>query len=154
MNAVALEPGFNLRPMREQDVEAVLVCERAAYEFPWSGDIFRDCLRVGYNCWIVEVGRRVVGHGILSIGAGECHVLNLCVHPKWQGMGLGRRLLRRLLALAQTRGADTAFLEVRVSNRLARDLYASEGFCEIGERRGYYPARNGREDAVVLARAL
>jgi [ribosomal protein S18]-alanine N-acetyltransferase len=154
MNAVALEPGFNLRPMRDQDVEAVLGCERAAYEFPWSAEIFSDCLRVGYNCWIVEVGRLVVGHGIMSIGAGECHVLNLCVHPKWQGMGLGRRLLRRLLALARTKGADTAFLEVRVSNRLARALYASEGFCEIGERRGYYPARNGREDAVVLARAL
>lgn len=154
MNAVALEPGFNLRPMRDQDVEAVLGCERAAYEFPWSAEIFSDCLRVGYNCWVVEVGRLVVGYGIMSIGAGECHVLNLCVHPKWQGMGLGRRLLRRLLALARTKGADTAFLEVRVSNRLARALYASEGFCEIGERRGYYPARNGREDAVVLARAL
>lgn len=154
MNAVALEPGSSLRPMRLPDIEPVLVCERAAYEFPWSGDIFRDCLRVGYNCWVVELGDRVVGHGIMSVGAGECHVLNLCVHPRWQGMGLGRRLLRRLLALAQAKGADTAFLEVRVSNRLARALYASEGFCEIGERRGYYPARNGREDAVVLARAL
>jgi ribosomal-protein-alanine N-acetyltransferase len=69
-------------------------------------------------------------------------------------MGLGRRLLRRLLALAHAKGADTAFLEVRKSNTLARALYASEGFCEIGDRRGYYPARNGREDAVVLARAL
>lgn len=154
MNAVALEPGFALRLMRDQDVEAVLVCERAAYEFPWSGEIFGDCLRVGYNCWVVEIGRLVVGHGIMSIGAGECHVLNLCVHPQWQGLGLGRRLLRRLLVLAKTKGADTAFLEVRASNRLARALYASEGFCEIGERRGYYPARNGREDAVVLARAL
>ena len=62
--------------------------------------------------------------------------------------------VRRLLALARAKGTDTAFLEVRVSNHLARALYASEGFCEIGARRGYYPARNGREDAVVLARAL
>jgi ribosomal-protein-alanine N-acetyltransferase len=154
MNAVALDPHFSLRPMRDHDVESVLGCERAAYEFPWSADIFSDCLRVGYNCWVVELGRLVVAHGIMSIGAGECHVLNLCVHPHWQGMGLGRRLLRRLLALARDKGADTAFLEVRVSNQLARALYASEGFCEIGERRGYYPARNGREDAVVLARAL
>lgn len=140
--------------MRDHDIEAVLGCERAAYEFPWGADIFLDCLRVGYNCWVVELGPRVVGYGIMSIGAGECHVLNLCVHPRWQGMGLGRRLLRRLLALARDKGADSAFLEVRVSNSLARALYASEGFCEIGERRGYYPARNGREDAVVLALAL
>lgn len=154
MNAVALDQGLSLRPMQGRDIESVLVCERAAYEFPWSGEIFGDCLRVGCNCWVVEIGRLVVGHGIMSIGAGECHVLNLCIHPQWQGLGLGRRLLRRLLGLARTKGVDTAFLEVRVSNRPARDLYASEGFCEIGERRGYYPARNGREDAVVLARAL
>jgi ribosomal-protein-alanine N-acetyltransferase len=154
MNAVALNPGFNLRRMGDQDIEAVVDCERAAYEFPWSADIFRDCLRVGYNCWVMEQGDLIVGHGIMSIGVGECHVLNLCVHPRWQRMGVGRRLLRRLLALARSKGADTAFLEVRVSNLLARALYGSEGFCEIGERRGYYPARNGREDAVVLARTL
>lgn len=154
MSPTALEPSFALRPMGPLDIEPVLLCERAAYEFPWSGDIFRDCLRVGYNCWVAECRHRVVGHGVMSLGAGECHVLNLCVHPRWQGLGLGRRLLRRLLALALTKGADTAFLEVRKSNHLARRLYASEGFCEIGERRGYYPARVGREDAVVLARAL
>jgi ribosomal-protein-alanine N-acetyltransferase len=140
--------------MRGPDVVGVLVSERAAYEFPWEAEVFEECLRVGYNCWVAETGRLVVAHGIMSIGAGECHVLNLCVHPQWQGMGVGRRLLRRLLVLAQSKGADTAFLEVRISNALARGLYASEGFCEIGTRRGYYPARNGREDAVVLAKPL
>jgi ribosomal-protein-alanine N-acetyltransferase len=154
MSAVALDPDVTLRPMLEQDIEAVVDCERAAYEFPWAAEIFSDCLRVGYNCWVVDLDRQVVGYGIMSVGAGECHVLNLCIHPRRQGMGLGRLLLRRLLALARSKGTDTAFLEVRVSNHLARALYASEGFCEIGERRGYYPARNGREDAVVLARAL
>jgi len=154
MNAVAVDPGFHLRTMREADVGAVMQSERAAYEFPWSEDIFRDCLRVGYNCWIAELGRLVVAHGVMSIGAGECHVLNICVHPDWQGMGVGRRLLRRLLALARDKGADTAFLEVRASNSQARKLYALEGFCEIGTRRGYYPARYGREDAIVLARAI
>lgn len=140
--------------MVETDVGRVMEGERSAYEFPWNEGIFRDCLRVGYNCWVAEIGRLVVAHGIMSIGAGECHVLNICVHPQWQGMGLGRRLLRRLLAQAREKGVDTAFLEVRESNSLARRLYAREGFCEIGTRRGYYPARNGREDAVVLARAL
>jgi len=154
MNAAAVDPSFHLRTMREADVGAVMQSERAAYEFPWNEDIFRDCLRVGYNCWIAELGRLVVAHGVMSIGAGECHVLNICVHPDWQGMGVGRRLLRRLLALARDKGADTAFLEVRASNAQARKLYALEGFCEIGTRRGYYPARFGREHAIVLARAL
>ena len=128
--------------------------EQVAYEFPWDVDAFRECLRVGYNCWIAQQGGGVVAHGVMSVGADECHILNLCVHPDWQGCGIGRRLLRRLLAQARERGADTAFLEVRASNQLARGLYAAEGFCEIGTRRGYYPARHGREDAVVLALAL
>jgi ribosomal-protein-alanine N-acetyltransferase len=140
--------------MHEADIEAVLVCEQAAYELPWSAEIFADCLRVGYNCWVGLADGAVAGHGIMSVGAGECHVLNLCVHPDWQRMGLGRRMLRRLLALARDKGADTAFLEVRASNALAHRLYVSEGFCEIGTRRNYYPAAKGREDAVVLARSL
>jgi [ribosomal protein S18]-alanine N-acetyltransferase len=154
MKAAALGPDFALRPMREPDLDAILLAEAAACDFPWEEEVFRECLRVGYNCWVADLGRLVVAHAVMSIGADECHVLNICVHPRWQGLGVGRRLLRRLLAQARERGADTAFLEVRVSNRLARKLYAAEGFCEIGTRRGYYPARNGREDAVVLALAL
>lgn len=154
MSTAAKELGFSLRPMCEGDVPSVLAVETAAYEHPWTEGIFRDCLRVGYSCWVAESGTEIVGHGVMSVAAGECHILNICVHPSWQGMRLGRTLLRRLLALARGRDVDTAFLEVRVSNRLARALYASEGFCEVGIRRGYYPSRRGREDAVVLARAL
>lgn len=140
--------------MQHADLAAVMACERAAYDLPWAEEVIQECLRVGYNCWVADLGGTIAAHGVMSLGADECHVLNLCVHPHWQGLGLGRRLLRRLLALARQKGADTAFLEVRISNVQARGLYASEGFCEIGTRRGYYPARNGREDAVVLARSL
>jgi [ribosomal protein S18]-alanine N-acetyltransferase len=154
MSAAALEPDFTLRPMKEPDVDAIVVAEQLVYEFPWEAEVFRECLRVGYNCWVAEQRRAVIAHGVMSVGADECHILNLCVHPDWQGRGIGRRLLRRLLALARERSADTAFLEVRSSNQTARGLYAAEGFCEIGTRRGYYPARHGREDAVVLALAL
>jgi [ribosomal protein S18]-alanine N-acetyltransferase len=154
MSAADLLPGLRLRPMQESDLAGVMACERAAYELPWEEEAIRECLRVGYNCWVADLGGEIAGHGILSIGAAECHVLNLCVRPDCQRIGLGRRLLRELMELAKERGADTAFLEVRVSNDRARSLYASEGFCEIATRRGYYPARNGREDAVVLARSL
>lgn len=147
-------PGARLRPMQESDLPGVMVCEQAAYEFPWRLVAFTECLRVGYNCWVAEADQVVVAHGVMSVGADECHVLNLCVHPNWQGQGLGQRMLRRLLGLAQERGADTAFMEVRASNTVARGLYAAEGFCEIGTRRNYYPTPGGREDAVVLARAL
>jgi len=71
-----------------------------------------------------------------------------------QGRGLSRRLLDDLLALAASSCAQTVFLEVRPSNQRALRLYANAGFCEVGLRRGYYPAAKGREDALVLAKEL
>ena len=150
-----MAPSVQLRPMRKGDLPAVMAIERMAYSHPWTASILEDCLRMqNYACWVGLIDGKIAGYGILSIAAGECHLLNLCVHPDQQGNGLGRILLRHLLALARRRGADTAFLEVRSSNRIARKLYASEGFCEIGRRRGYYPHPQGREDAILMARAL
>ncbi len=154
MNPLEEEPVFSLRPMVADDLAAVQAVECAAYAHPWSHAVFQDCLRVGYCCWIGAMGQEIVSHGIMSVAVGECHIFNLCVHPQWQGRGLGRRMLRHLLSLAIKRRADTAFLEVRASNVGARALYASEGFCEIGIRHSYYPAGKGREDAAVLAREL
>lgn len=154
MSAVIKEPDFALRPMRDVDIPAVMVVETTAYPYPWTDGIFRDCLRVGYCCWVAVQQRDIIGYGIMSVAAGECHILNVCVHPDQQGRQLGRKMLRRLLALARNHSADTAFLEVRVSNRPAIGLYQSEGFCEVGIRRGYYPAGKGKEDAIVMARSL
>ena len=158
MDAVTQQPIVVLRGMQEADLAAVLAVERCAYTAPWSEGIFRDCLRVRYRCLVAEYADVVVGHGVMSVAAGECHILNLCVHPDLHGRGIGRRMLRRLLALARQEGADTAFLEVRASNAGAIALYQSEGFIEIGLRRGYYPGpqtkNRRREDALAMARAL
>ncbi len=146
---------FRMRAMVEADLPRVLAIERSAYAQPWSEGIFRDCLRVGYQCRICELDGRAVGHAVLSIAAGEAHLLNLCIDPDHQRRGLGRRALERVIEEASTAGAETLFLEVRVSNRPAVRLYLSMGFNEIGLRAGYYPAEDGRrEDAFVFARAL
>ncbi len=154
MSAVLEQPAVRVRPMTEADLVTVMAIERAAYEFPWTEGIFRDCLRVGYCCWVLEEAGAVRGYGIMSVGAGEAHLLNLCIAPEVQRRGLGRRLLRHLLALARYHGASTVLLEVRKSNRRALRLYRGMGFREIGLRRDYYPAAQGREDALVLARRL
>jgi [ribosomal protein S18]-alanine N-acetyltransferase len=145
---------LRLRPLCRSDLDAVLAVERAAYAFPWSREIFEDCLKAGYNCWLGEIDATIVAHGVMSIAVGESQIFNLGVHPDWQGRGLGRQMLRHLLTLARRREAATAFLEVRVSNAAALALYRAEGFCEIGRRRNYYPAPSGREDALVLALEL
>ena len=154
MSAVLKPESARCRPMVEADLRRVVEVEGAAYEFPWSQGIFQDCLRVGYCCWVMELDRRIIGHGVMTVGAGECHILNLCIHPDWQQMGFGSALLDQLLDVARTHRADTAFLEVRPSNGIAKHLYFNAGFDEVGMRRDYYPAQRGREDAIIMARNL
>jgi ribosomal-protein-alanine N-acetyltransferase len=128
--------------------------ERSAYAFPWSEGIFRDCLRVGYVCRVVELAGDIIGHGILSVGAGEAHILNICVREEFRCRGVGRRLMDYLLERGRVSGMTEAFLEVRPSNTAAIRLYQSMGFRQVGLRRGYYQAVGGREDAAVLRRML
>ncbi len=137
------------RPMTADDVPLVLLLEHAAYQFPWSEQVFRDCLRVGYDCWVVDSHLGVSGYGVMSMGAGECHVLNLCIGRQLRRSGIGRALLLKLLARARGAGMERAYLEVRPSNGPAIALYEKTGFERVGLRRGYYQAAGGREDAIV-----
>ncbi len=153
MSAV-LKPAPQFRPMRETDVESIIVIESLAYDYPWTAGIFHDCLRIGYSCWIMGQQNPVDGYGIMTIGAGECHILNVCIHPCLHNKGLGRMMLEHLLGLAAEYKADTAFLEVRPTNRSAIHLYDSMGFNQVGVRRAYYPAGDSREDALIMAKTL
>ena len=145
---------YRFRPMQSGDLAAVVALEHAVYPFPWSEQIFRDCLRVGYDCWVIDAGSDLCGYAIMSMGAGECHILNLCVAPGLRRQGAGRALLTMLLRRARKAGMLHAFLEVRPSNGAAIALYQSMGFERIGLRRGYYQAEGGREDAIVYRKAL
>ncbi len=140
--------------MRESDLAAVMRIEVRAYDYPWTYGIFQDCLRYGYCCWVFERDDCVDGYGVMSIAAGEAHILNLCVRPEVRRHGLGRKILNYLVDLARRHDADTVLLEVRPSNRAAVSLYHELGFNEVGTRRNYYPAENGREDAMILAKTL
>lgn len=154
MSAVLHAPRPKLRPMEERDVAMVAAIERAAYPFPWNATIFRDCLRVGYNCWLAEVEGTVAGYGVLSVAAAEAHILNLCVAPEWQGRGIGRTLLTRVIQLARYHRVKGIFLEVRPSNTAARRLYEKAGFVEVGCRPSYYPGTAHREDALIMSLEL
>jgi ribosomal-protein-alanine N-acetyltransferase len=147
-------PQLRIRAMQDTDVAEVVHIERASYAFPWSEGIFRDCLRVSYICRVAEIGTRIIGYGIMSLGAGEAHLLNLCIAETYRCRGVGRRLLQHLLQLAGNAGAQEAFLETRPSNSAAIRLYESLNFSQIGIRRGYYQAAAGREDAIVLKRRI
>ncbi len=151
-NPSALSPV--MRDMRQRDIDRVAALERSAYEYPWSPGIFRDCLLAGYTGVVVEQQGEVVAYAIMSIAAGEAHLLNLCVATNARRRGLGRQLLDTMLQRAAAAGADRLHLEVRPSNDAALELYLKTGFERIGVRRRYYRAAGGSEDAVLLARSL
>jgi ribosomal-protein-alanine N-acetyltransferase len=141
------------RAMTLQDISTVMKIESSAYAHPWSEGNFRDCLSAGYEMVIIELQQRIIGYGVMSIAAGEAHLLNLCIHPQKQKRGRGRKLLNHLMQLADQRKASTVYLEVRASNKRACTLYHMAGFNEIGFRSGYYPSGSGREDAIVFAKS-
>ncbi|NEZ04557.1 ribosomal protein S18-alanine N-acetyltransferase [Wenzhouxiangella sp. XN201] len=148
--AAILKPAVEIRAMTRGDLDAVNEIEQRSYPYPWTRGIFQDCLRVKYGCHVLEVDTAIAGYGIVSQPIDEAHLLNLCVHPDYRRGGLAALLLDFLMREASLGGADRMFLEVRPSNKAAVALYRGSGFRIIGRRPGYYPAKEGREDAVVM----
>ncbi len=142
------EPRF--AKMAAGDFEEVTDIERAVYSHPWTRGNFIDSLDAGYHCRTYRFGPELVGYFILMVAAGEAHLLNLSVSGSRHRQGLGTALLRETLRIARENGARHLFLEVRPSNRAGITLYEKSGFRRIAERRGYYPAHAGREDALVF----
>ncbi len=154
MSAILKEPALEFRPMQTDDLSRVLEIERNSYPYPWTRMIFSDCLHAGYSCWVAERNGVVEGYGVVTVAAGESHLLNICIRPESTRQGIGAKLLRHLVHVARRHDADVIFLEVRPSNKGAIKLYQNEGFNELGRRRDYYPTAQGREDALIFARTL
>jgi len=151
VSAALGESRARLADMHAGDVAEIAAIEAGSYDFPWTAGIFRDCLKAGYRCRVLRRDGAIVAYGIVSLEAGEAHILNLCVRPQWRGCGWGRYMLDHLLELAVAAAARRVWLEVRRSNAAAMGLYGAAGFATAGIRRHYYRKVGGREDALVLA---
>jgi ribosomal-protein-alanine N-acetyltransferase len=147
-----IEP--NLRPMTASDLDAIMAIERVNFPFPWTEGNFKDSMNSGYMCLVMEQGKELIGYAVLMMVLDEAHLLNISVAKSYQGQGWGRYLLVQMMEIGREKGGLNMFLEVRPSNRSALGLYESMGFNEMGIRPGYYPAHNGREDAVLMGMAL
>ncbi|VAW85474.1 Ribosomal-protein-S18p-alanine acetyltransferase [hydrothermal vent metagenome] len=155
MTKPILARSHSLRVMTPTDLDEIYVLEQASYPYPWTFGILKDCLKVGYLGRILEnYNKEIDAYSIMSSGGGEAHILNLCVRAELRGRGLGRYLLHTLLDDAKTLKADTVLLEVRSSNKAAITLYESTGFNELDVRHNYYPAKKGREDAIIFAKYI
>lgn len=154
MSAVFQQSLDGIRPMQADDLDEVVAIEEKAYDFPWTKGIFHDCLLVGYSSWVLQQDDKIVAYIVMSVAAGEAHILTLVVDPDFRGQGHAKRVLQHALELARERHAESVFLEVRPTNLRAISIYHKAGFNEVGLRKGYYPAENGREDALVMALAF
>lgn len=143
-----------LEEVDDADLDWLCAHETDLHAFPWTRGNFVDALAAGYGAWKLCAGAEALGYAIVLFVLDEAHLLNMGVVRAEQGRGKGHALLALLCARARERGATQFFLEVRPSNAAARALYESEGFVGIGRRRGYYPTVDGREDAIVMRKAL
>jgi ribosomal-protein-alanine N-acetyltransferase len=154
-----LQTRFIDRPMTEADIPVVMAMERDACLHPlhaWSDDNYRSSMRAGY--WVrvrceVDTGR-IIAVCVAMDGVDEVHLLNIAVACELHGQGIARDLLAVLYERCRQRQAQLLWLEVRPSNVSARGLYLREGFVEVGLRKNYYPAAQGREDALVMKRDI
>ncbi|MBI2769341.1 MAG: ribosomal protein S18-alanine N-acetyltransferase [Burkholderiales bacterium] len=155
MSAVlkSIEAGFE--PLTEARLDEVVAIERSAYGHPWTHGNFLDSLRSGYQAQLLVADSVVLGYFVAMKGVDEVHLLNITVAPPWQGQGWGRVMLDALAVWSRGQGAEWLWLEVRVSNSRAQEIYERHGYRRVGERKGYYPADQGqREDAAVMSLKL
>jgi ribosomal-protein-alanine N-acetyltransferase len=148
--------GLVLVPMTMDDVDEVHALECSVFPHPWSRANFSDSVQAGYDAWLLrDACGELAGYFLLMYALDEAHLLDVAVAGKRHGTGLGRHLLEILCARARSMGAESVLLEVRPSNERALAVYERFGFAEIGRRKGYYPAHEGkREDAIVMRHAV
>jgi [ribosomal protein S18]-alanine N-acetyltransferase len=153
MNAV-LKTQYQFRSMDMNDLASIMVIEPQIYPYPWTRGNFSDSLSSGYSAWVMLLNEQIIGYSLMMLVLDEAHLLNLSVAKSYQKQGLGRILLEHMVSIAKNKQMANMFLEVRPSNISAIALYENMGFNEMAVRRGYYPAANGREDAVLMGLAL
>ncbi len=143
-----------LRDMTEADLDAVLRIEHNAHAHPWTRGNFSDALRSRYQCKVLEAEGIMLGYAVLMLAVDEAELLDIAIDTGRQRQCWGQKLIDAMIMLARHFGMRRMVLEVRASNRAAIALYRKAGFGDIGLRRDYYVAQNGREDAILMGREL
>ncbi|MCA0403051.1 MAG: ribosomal protein S18-alanine N-acetyltransferase [Proteobacteria bacterium] len=144
--------------MLVSDIDRVHMIEKVGHIAPWSRDVLRDCVLVGFDCRVIEIQNdkmdSVLGYMICKIDLNICHILNLCVDPEEQKKGYGRMLLNSLFDSVKHQRIKEFVLEVRPTNKVALKLYEKLGFIEEGRKIAYYKDANGIEDAIILKKII
>lgn len=144
------------------DVPALAALEQAANPMPWSANNLQDVVANTsgqYHVCMLQswLGSewQLLGYWVAMRGVDEAHLLNIAVHPQWQGQGCAHTLLMHLRVWALAQQAQSIWLEVRQSNVRAQHVYRQFGFTDVALRKNYYPlAEGGREHACIMQLVL
>ena len=142
-------------PLLADRLDEVLRVEQRAYAHPWTHANFIDALHSGYEAQMLMADGNVLGYFVAMKGVDEVHLLNITVAPEYQGQGWARVMLDALAIWARGQSAVWLWLEVRVSNLRAMQIYEAHGYRRVGYRNSYYPSGHSqREDAIVMSLRL
>ncbi len=142
-------------PMTAERLPAVAALEQRCYTHPWTLRNFQDALASGYQAQVLLADETMLGYFIAMKGVDEVHLLNITVAPDYQRQGWARVMLDALALWSRGQQAQWLWLEVRVSNLRAFQVYAAHGFRRVGLRKAYYPDTTfKREDAIVMSLQL
>lgn len=151
---------MTIEPATIHDHEEIVAIENRTFAFPWSHNVLKSEIN-GESFSFAYVARlrtqadqpgKIIGYNFFWLVADEVHILNVAVDPEYQGMGCGKRLMRFAEQFGAERGAIVMFLEVRVSNTAAQNLYTGLGFHRIDRRKHYYS--DNMEDAYVMKKEI
>lgn len=155
LNSTHPKPPSSLRlvKMARRHLPEILEIEQLCFTETWREvDFLRLIDLPDALCLVAMESGMVIGYSCLWVVIESSELGNLAVHPDFQRLGVGARLLERNLDVCRKRGVAAVFLEVRASNQRAISLYERYGFQRIGLRKRYYS--KPVEDAVIMKASL
>jgi len=136
------------------DLDDIHEIEQESYPHPWTKGILKDCINNHYDFYIANYNNNIIGYVIAKISIYETHILNLTISRNFRSNGIASQLLEMVFAKCFIMNSLNLYLETRVDNIPAINLYEKHGFRRIAIRKDYYKTQKGREDAIVFKKVI
>lgn len=143
-----------IQALTDSYIDSMMLIEQSCHTHPMTHKNMLSCFGGRYFSKGLFIAGRLVGFYMAEMAGPDFTLMDICIATEHQGQGYAKLLIEDLLDEAKIRNAESIFLEVRVSNLSAIGLYEKFGFNEMGIRKDYYPAENGREDGKLMGLVL
>ncbi len=136
--------------MNESHIDSVVKIENACFSHPWTKEGIIEALNNRTKFFVFEKNNEVMGYVGVSVILDEGYITNIAVLPEYQGLGIGKALMKKLDDLAKLENLSFISLEVRTTNQKAISLYEKFGYKTEGVRKNFYD--NPKEDALIMTK--